>query len=361
MTFSDDFASACSTLMFAHIFSSQNSTFEAMLMSTRDIQRRRRASRFAIEVLAAITEDWDLFVSDHTTLDSASVHGKCSSRSSTVSTMTQFNEQPIVETSTTHGDRTQSRISLVNKYRWRMTHYYYLHLLMFVFNGLFGGLIIFFIERRNSSIDVTYLDAWFTAVSTICSCGLTTVDFAQLSRASQLVMMGFAFISGFAMSTLPALAIQAKIHRRTDRTNADHGHEQSDDAGMAHLPASMRAELARLPSPETLCYHAYLMCIVLILTLYFVIYSTGFLSIGLWLQSHPSPQYLLQNNVTLSPWYISGMLTLFSFNQNGLTPFSTSLARYIDDIFLNMVIVLVMSKSLDLCKSPISLFTFVSS
>ncbi|CAF1164811.1 unnamed protein product [Rotaria sordida] len=204
---------------------------------------------------------------------------------------------------------------------------------------------------------VTYLDAWFTTVSTICSCGLTTIDFAQLSRASQLVMMGFAFISGFAMSTLPALIIKAQTHKTTQGTNVDDDNEKydpenDDELEMSNLrwdqnlPSHIRAELARLPTPVKLRYRAYIMCIVLILSLYFTIYTTGFIAIGTWLQTHNSPEYLMQNNVTLNPWYISGMLTLFSFNQNGLTPFSTSLSRYADDVFLNIVLVLlVMSGS----------------
>ncbi|CAF5167168.1 unnamed protein product, partial [Rotaria sp. Silwood1] len=154
---------------------------------------------------------------------------------------------------------------------------------------------------------VTYLDSWFTTVSTICSCGLTTIDFAQLSRASQLVMMGFAFISGFAMSTLPALIIKAQTHKTTQGTNVDDDNEKcdlgNDDECEAsntrwdhNLPSHVRAELARLPTPVKLRYRAYIMCIVLILGLYFIIYTTGFIAIGTWLQTHSSPQYLMQNN-----------------------------------------------------------------
>ena len=323
-----------------------------MPVSTRDLQRNRRVSRIAIEALAAITEDLNFSGTNNTSLNDAPFHEKRSFPHSPISTVTIPNVTHVVEPQAVHRNISKSRKSLFGKYRWRMSHYFYIHLMAFIFNGLFGGLIIFLIENYSSSCNthmvVTYLDAWFTAVSTICSCGLTTIDFAQLSRASQLVMMGFAFISGFAISTLPALAIKAKCHKTAHSTDVDNDNEKYDESEMSdlqydqNLPPHIRTELARLPTPEKLRYQAYIMCIVLILSLYLTIYMIGFLAIGIWLQTHRSSEYLLQKNITLSPWYVSGMLTLFSFNQNGLTPFSTSLTRYADDIFLNILIILVM-------------------
>ncbi|CAF0951619.1 unnamed protein product [Adineta ricciae] len=327
-----------------------------MLVSTRDLQRERRASRMALETLAAIRENFDYFNANNTSLNSVPCRERRSFCPSTISTVTPPNVLGKIEPQAVHTDLEDLRKPLFGKFRWKMTYYFYIHLMAYIFNGLFGGLIIFLIENYSSSPNpymvLTYLDAWFTSVSTICSCGLTTIDFAQLSQASQLVMMGFAFISGFAISTLPALAINASIHKPTLSTDVDDEREKYDEAETSdlqydpNLPPHVRIELARLPSPEKLRYQAYIMCIALILTLYFIIYTTGFLSMGIWLDTHSSPEYLLQNNVTLSPWYVSGMLTLFSFNQNGLTPFSTSLYRYADDVFLNIVIVsLVMSGS----------------
>ncbi|CAF0848039.1 unnamed protein product [Adineta steineri] len=314
-----------------------------MPVSTRDLQRERRASRIAIETLTAINENLDFFSTNNTNLNNVPFHEKLSFCYPTISTVTTPDVIHKVDPQAMHSNISKSKKSLFGKYHWKMSHYFYIHLMAFIFNGLFGGLIIFLIENysssRNTYMVVTYLDAWFTAVSTICSCGLTTIDFAQLSRASQLVMMGFAFISGFAISTLPALVIKAKTYKSACSTDSDN--EKCDVEYDQNLPLYIRTELARLPTPEKLRYQAYIMCIILILTLYFIIYTTGFLAIGIWLHTHRSPEYLLQNNITLSPWYVSGMLTLFSFNQNGLTPFSTSLARYVDVIFLNIVIILL--------------------
>lgn len=345
-----------------------------MPVSTRDYQHDRRHSRLANEALAAITEGLDLFGDTVSTgLNHTILSEVRNSRHPSVSTVT--NIKGIVEEQTTTETIIKQKRSLFGRYRWKMSHYFYLHLMAYIFNGLFGGFLICLIENYSSNPNkymvVSYLDAWFTTVSTICSCGLTTIDFAQLSQASQLIMMGFAFISGFAISTLPALVIKAYTHRKSNGTDVDDDTEtcdpQNDDELQRsnqrwnqNLPSHVRAELGRLPTPVQLRYRAYIMCIVLILSLYFIIYTTGFLAIGIWLQIHNTPAYLMQNNVTLSPWYVSGMLTLFSFNQNGLTPFSTSLARYVDDVFLNIVFVLVM---LHICMykfMSLSVFAFCS-
>ncbi|CAF3743088.1 unnamed protein product [Rotaria socialis] len=328
-----------------------------MPVSTRDYQRERRNSRLAAGALVAITEGLDLFGSDHTSLTRTPLNDVHHSSNVAV----ELNAISKFDRQTTHNGFSKSKASLFGRYHWKMSHYFYIHLLAYILNGLFGGLLIFLIENysssRNPYMDVAYIDAWFTTVSTICSCGLTTIDFAQLSHASQLIMMGFAFISGFAISTLPALIIKAQTHKTTQGTNVDDDHdkydpENDDECNMSHfqsdlnLPPHIRAELSRLPTPVQLRYRAYIMCIILILSLYFTIYTSGFIAIGTWLETHRSARYLMQNNATLSPWYISGMLTLFSFNQNGLTPFSTSLARYVDDVFLNIIFVLlVMSGS----------------
>jgi hypothetical protein len=308
-------------------------------------------------MLASITEELDLPNIHNTSLNLPSLNETHSSRRSSNSIVIN-NIADTIEGQTAHKNVSKPKKSLFGNYRWKMRHYFYIHLMAYIFNGLFGGLIIFLIENysssRNASMVVTYLDTWFMTVSTICSCGLITIDFAQLSRASQLCLMGFAFISGFAISTLPALAIKAQIHKTDKGINVDNDTEKYDQENDdeletskvrwdQNLPLHIRAELARLPTPMKLRYRAYIMCIVLILSLYLTIYIIGFLAIGAWLQTHDSPHYLLQNNVTLNPWYVSGMLALFSFNQNGLAPFSTSLARYVDDVFLNIVLILVRS------------------
>ncbi|CAF2576445.1 unnamed protein product [Rotaria sp. Silwood2] len=252
-----------------------------MPLSTRDYQRDRRNSRLAAEALIAFTEGFELFDTDNTSLNRTPLNNVRSSRHPSNATVAN-NLISNVEDQTTHKSVSTPKKSLFGHYHWKMSHYFYIHLITYIFNGFFGGLIIFLIENyssyRNKYMVVTYLDAWFTTVSTICSCGLTTIDFAQLSHASQLVMMSFAFISGFAMSTLPALIIKAQTHKTTQGTNVDDDNEKydkenDDELEMSNhrsdqnLPPHIRIELLRLPTPLELRYRAYIMCISLILDL----------------------------------------------------------------------------------------------
>lgn len=250
-----------------------------------------------------------------------------------------------------------SKKPFFKRYHWKMTHYFYLHLMVFIFNGLFGGLIVWLIENhssaRNTLMEVSYLDAWFTTVSCICGAGLTTIDFAQLARASQILLMCMSFCSCFAMSTLPALFIKTHIHKTNKDLNVDDDNDDRMSQNLHNLrlnnprqdenwPADLHHQLRVLPTPAQLRYRAYVICIITILCIYSFVYVSGFVVIGVWLETHNTPEYLSQNNQTLNPWYVSGILTLFSFNQNGLTPFSTNLVRYVDDIYLNIIIMMVM-------------------
>lgn len=250
-----------------------------------------------------------------------------------------------------------SKTPFFKRYHWKMTHYFYLHLMVFIFNGLCGGLIVWLIENhssaRNTLMEVSYLDAWFTTVSCICGSGLTTIDFAQLARASQILLMCMSFCSCFAISTLPALFIKTHIHRTTEDHNVDndnddrlsqnlHNLRSNNPRRDEHLSAHLHDQLRVLPTPTQLRYRAYVTCIIIIVCIYSFVYVTGFVVIGVWLERHNTPEYLSQNNETLNPWYVSSILTLFSFNQNGLTPFSTNLVRYVDDIYLNIIIIMVM-------------------
>ena len=88
-----------------------------MPVSTRDLQRKRRASRFAIEALAAITEDLDFFGTDNTSSYDASFHERRSSRHPKISTVTTPNLVHIVEPQAVHENISKSKKSLFGQYR----------------------------------------------------------------------------------------------------------------------------------------------------------------------------------------------------------------------------------------------------
>ena len=82
--------------------------------------------------------------------------------------------------------------SLWSNYKWRMRHYFYIHLFVFFCNTLICGAIVWSIEQYK----VPYIDCWFVSATCVFTCGLQTYDFALLSRPSQSVLLFFTWISG---------------------------------------------------------------------------------------------------------------------------------------------------------------------
>ena len=244
------------------------------------------------------------------------------------------------------------------RYRWQMSHYFYIHMSLFILNGLLGGLIVYLIENhssvRNEEMDVPYLDAWFVSCSCVYNCGLTTIDFGKLSHASQIVLMILTFISGITISTLPALVIKAQTHKKVTGLKVDDDHDKPDEEEdeedalptfniprRRNLPPEIRKKLATLPTAAQLRYRAYITCILLILGTCFAIYLIAFCAIGGWLSTQYQAKDLVQGNRTVNPWYISFIVTVTGFNQNGLTPFSTGFTRFVNDVYLNICVMLV--------------------
>ncbi len=81
---------------------------------------------------------------------------------------------------------------LWTNYKWRMRHYFYIHLFVFFCNTLICGAIVWGIEQYK----VPYIDCWFDSATCVFTCGLQTYDFALLSRSSQSVLLFFTWISG---------------------------------------------------------------------------------------------------------------------------------------------------------------------
>ena len=96
-----------------------------------------------------------------------------------------------------------------------------------------------------------------------------------------------------------------------------------------------------LPTAAQLRYRAYITCIALILGTCFTIYSITFVAIGSWLSTQYTSEQLLQGNSSINPWYISFIVTITGFNQNGLTPFSDGFSRFVYDVYLNLFVMMV--------------------
>jgi hypothetical protein len=333
-----------------------------MLLSTRDAQLERACSRaLAIE---AVSERASLAGIDNASFRSDSISER---RTSSILVRTQAQSQNEPQTlsiavdvteeeapTTTNEERPKS--SRKKRYHWKMTHYFYVHMGLFIINGFFCGLIVWLIENHSSSsnhqIDVPYVDAWFVASSCVYNCGLTTIDFAKLSKASQIILMIFTFLSGITISTLPALVVKARTHKKVEGITVDDDHgdlEDEDDDELPtftigrrrNLPQHVRDRLASLPSAAQLRYRAYITCIALILGTCFTVYIITFIAIGSWLKTQYRPDQLLQGNSSMDPFYISFIVTITGFNQNGLAPFSDGFARFVYDVYLNLFVMLV--------------------
>ena len=239
-------------------------------------------------------------------------------------------------------------ISWWQMYRWRMRHYFYLHVLYFILLGLLGGWSVYIIDNYlvpNQFMNVRYVDAWFVASSCAYSCGLITIDFARLSHASQVLLMVITLASGITVSTLPALVIKALTHKRESGTRVDDDHSafhiQCESEKKPRCSPEAEDKIARLPTPEQLRYRAYLACLVLIPTICTSIYLAAYLSIGLRLTSRYRPWQLLQDGQPVNPWYASLIISITGFNQNGLSPWSDNLFRFVDDVVLNLLVMAV--------------------
>jgi hypothetical protein len=81
----------------------------------------------------------------------------------------------------------------------------------------------------------------------------------------------------------------------------------------------LNKHLQSLPNAQDLRVKSYKILIVLILSTCFTIYLFSFLAIGFWLKYHYNPNDLAQGNTTINPYYASLVITLTSFNQNGLS------------------------------------------
>ncbi|CAF1324767.1 unnamed protein product [Adineta steineri] len=244
-----------------------------------------------------------------------------------------------------------NKTSWWNKYKWHMRHYFYIHIFIFISMGLLGGLAVVIIEnylKPNRLMHVRYIDAWFIASSCVYGCGLSTLDFARLSTYSQVILMIFTLACGMTISTLPALIVKAQTHKHERGLMVDNDHlayhTRAETTKKIEYSYEAEVKIARLPNAEQLRYRAYLCCLALIPLTCITIYLAAFAFIGCWIKLRYRPNQLKQDGRPVNPWYASFIITVTGFNQNGLTPWSDNLMRFVDDTILCIfVMLLIMS------------------
>ncbi|CAF5181651.1 unnamed protein product, partial [Rotaria magnacalcarata] len=118
-----------------------------MLLSTRDAQRAGRSPHF---ILAAATTQ----MLNSMGIDKPTLQPDPSSSSHVVSQLSKLHFQlpqlsPADEQAI--ADVQQSTSPVKRKIHWEMTYYLYIHMCVFIINGLLGGLIVCLIENYSSA------------------------------------------------------------------------------------------------------------------------------------------------------------------------------------------------------------------
>lgn len=74
----------------------------------------------------------------------------------------KYDEKVLYEaTSKSSEQQSTTKTSWWKRYRWHMRHYFYIHVFIFIFNGLLGGLAVVIIEnyiKPNRLMRVRFID-----------------------------------------------------------------------------------------------------------------------------------------------------------------------------------------------------------
>jgi len=155
------------------------------------------------------------------------------------------------------------------------------------------------------------------------------------------------------MSTIPALAIKAYTHKHIKGITVDNDHgkevQNSEDNHQSSissitnrcLPPELERKVALLPTPQQIRYWAYIITIIFIFVTCASLYLCYFIILGAWLDARYPGNELAEGNMTINPWYTSIVIVITGFNQNGLTPFSDGMARFVNDIYMNIFVMMV--------------------
>ncbi|CAF4490292.1 unnamed protein product [Rotaria magnacalcarata] len=212
-------------------------------------------------------------------------------------------------------------------------------------NSLLYGLITWAIEDQK----IPFIDCWFMGATCVFTCELQTYDFRSFSQASQIILLLFTLVSGRTVSTIPAIFIKIFQAKRKSNTAEDISSTRMDDnnilpvqslARQTSVDPVLRKRLQSLPDPYHLRITAYIILIVLIVSTCLFIYLFTFFSVGFWFKYNYILQHYSQINKTVNPFYASLVVKITSFNQNGLTSWKNGASIFVDDIFMNIIIMI---------------------
>ncbi|CAF1151343.1 unnamed protein product [Didymodactylos carnosus] len=137
--------------------------------------------------------------------------------------------------------------------------------------------------------------------------------------------MLFTWISGITVSTIPAILINIVLAKKEIREK--NSLDEHDDFFIKKLVSdkhhsNVENKIHSLPNVEEIRVKAYILIIVLILSICFSVYLVTFIAIGLRLQFHYEPSSLKEDDIVINPW-------------------SDGLARFVKDVYINIFVMFV--------------------
>ncbi|KAH9597462.1 Cation transporter [Trypanosoma melophagium] len=174
---------------------------------------------------------------------------------------------PIVLPLSPEQDFLAKRLNFLKKW-YLLTHVAYILLLV-----LCGSLLLYLMEKK-----LDYIDAFFIAMSSVCCCGLQTVDVAGWNWVSNLLrhflMIGGGMVFTSAYQPLLRIWMLSRIWRVFDRNS-------NDSIGQRALRASKRMYAERL-------WYTSVICAFTPLFYFFLMNTTLMFFLALFNQSHLS-------------------------------------------------------------------------
>eukprot|EP00475_Leptophrys_vorax_P021558 TRINITY_DN2928_c0_g1_i1.p1 TRINITY_DN2928_c0_g1~~TRINITY_DN2928_c0_g1_i1.p1 ORF type:complete len:485 (+),score=105.04 TRINITY_DN2928_c0_g1_i1:40-1494(+) len=194
--------------------------------------------------------------------------------------------------------------------------FFQIHLTYFLTFGLLFGTIIFLLEIGTT--DVSYLDAVFTAVSSM-TCSIALIDVSQVRFVTQVALwFAMNFGSGVFL-TLPPLLFRIASHAETIR---EHMHTDINKN-------RIRVNILKLRAMRRLS---------LIVVLYFIgVQLSGMLLLFMYLElNQTAKDIMISNGVTSVSWFAI-FHVVSAFNNMGLGLFASNLVPYAGDFFVLFV------------------------
>lgn len=206
------------------------------------------------------------------------------------------------------------------------TYYFYAHVLYFVGISVFGGVILYFTELQSKQ----FLDVLFMSVSSVSETGLSTINPATMTLASQITMWLLIMFSGILLiSVIPPLLRMHIFNQAIDNK------------------LIVKEEMRALRD-----YRALKLIVHITLMYWASVQFTSFIILALYCSFAESPRSILAKN-HVNPVWFSAFHSVSAFNNAGLSLLADNLVPFAND----PVILLVTSIEILLgnCLAPVAL------